>query len=353
MRNNPVAEAGMRLFATVVALALLAGCAAPPRVAPMPVEEARAVRQAVPPGSLVLLLAPPRPVAGAGPALEMPQQGAIAVALGGEHLTNLHPSEALVIPPGGPRRFGVRSATLVGPWSEHEAPAGRTVFLTLDTGPSGSVSVSELPPAEGSALLAARMLVRPGAVAIADPPRAALRPLPDAEAADAVAAGAIPAGRGRLLVAAGVSVNARQGAMSLVPINMPARGDVVVEGVAVASIEPPEVLALDLPPGTYAMHWRHRLSIYGERAGPELSSPLPRAVEIRAGQVTALSADLVDARGLRIVAAGGLVSGTPGGFFVTRLVPVDAAALLGGGARLVVPPPATLAGLTGASAPRR
>jgi hypothetical protein len=230
---------------------------------------------------------------------------------------------------------------------------GRTAFIAVTPEPArpdGRVPVAAIAAIDDAAarpLLAARALVRAAPAAAPEPPSAALRAQPDAATQAAVAEGRIAPGRGRLLVGAGRLVDERGGDLAFLPSLDAIQGDLVIEGVALAALRPNEVVAVDLPPGTYAMHWIMRNRLHDLRWPAAYAAPVPLAVAIRAGQVTAVSADLVDRSATRLGTPLPMTTASGLRYPVLRLAAVPPVGTL------VVPPAVTLAAVPGAALPGR
>jgi hypothetical protein len=344
----------MRLV-ILLSLLLLGGCVTPPNLAPLPPGEAQRLREGATPAGAVLVLLPT-----GEPAPGLPLAGEVPILLDDRPLAPLAAQDALVIPPAGsPFRLAAGAGSRR---AEVTVQPGQPAYLGVEplppTRPEGPVGATFTPldAATARGLLAGRRIVQASAEPPAAPQPASLRALPDASAAEAVAAGRIPPGFGRVVVAAGAVINERSGFASLLPNLTGARGDVVIEGVPVAFIVPPEALAIDLPPGTYAMHWRLRGPIDNQLFPTSFGAPQPVAVTVRAGETTRLLALLLDRAGVRVtIAPGGTPVGSSTGLRHALLEPVPPGATLapGIGTQLVVPPPGALAALPMARLPGR
>ena len=335
----------MRAAIILVALLPLAGCLQPPAVAPLGTAEAQALRAGSGNAAAVVMLVP---APDADPPL--PLAGEVAVDVDGQPQPLLRTQDATVIlATGRPLRIAAGRP----PAFETVVEPGRTAFLGIvpgaprvdDTVPA--MAVTRLDDAAGRALLAARVPMRRAEAPAPEPPSSALRAEPDAAARAAVDQGRIAPGLGRLLVAAGTVVNERGGVVALLPSLDTIQGDVVVEGVALGALRPGELLAVDLPPGTYAMHWVMRNRLYDTRWLANHAAPLPFAATIRAGQATALRADMIDRSSVRVSFPGPV--GRPQGLRYPVLRPASAPP----GGTLVVPAAAALAALPGAAVPGR
>lgn len=335
----------MRAAFVLAALLPLAGCLQPPAVMPLSLAEAQALRAGGGNAAAVVMLLPPPD---ANPPL--PLAGEVAIAIDGQPQPLLRTQDATVIPATG---RPLRIAAGRPPAFETIVEPGRTAFLGIvpgaprvdDTVPA--MAVTRLDDVAGRALLAARVPMRRAEAPVPEPPSSALRAEPDAAARAAVGEGRMAPGRGRLLVAAGAVVDERGGVVALLPNLDAIQGDVVVEGVALGALRPGEVLAVDLPPGTYAMHWVMRNRLYDQRWLANYAAPLPLAVTIRAGQAAALRADMIDRSSVRVSFPG------PVGRQQGLRYPVLRPSAAPPGGTLVVPPAAVLAALPGAAVPGR
>lgn len=349
-----------RTLVAALATLGLAGCVQAPDAVPLPFAQARAVQAAPPAGTAIVMLVPP--FVPGGPLL-VPDRPAVTVHVDGRAVARLHPEHALLIeaPPGIPRRIaagggsGEADALVTG-------ESGRPVWLTGQLlpnpgDPNARVRFLQTPEDTGRALFAARAPARADAPAPPTPSAAALRAVADPGAASAVAGGSIAPGFGRLLVAPGEWTNQRLGMAALVPMFglTRARGDILLDGTPIGFVDGGEVLAIDLPPGTYALHWRLRSPVGDVRFSQDMAVSLPLAATVRGGETTAVQADVLDRSGANMTVAGGLAVATPTGLrylTLTPLAPALAPRLLAD-RRVVVPPAAALAAVPGAALPGR
>lgn len=350
-------------------LLLLAGCANAPDAVPLSVVEANAVRRAGPgrdAAAVIAMLVPPGSSAPGVQTPSLPSTFGVLVRLNEAPLAVVRPHEALLIPaPDGPVRIGAgahspmqggRTGTL-----DLQVAGPHPRFVALDFRPAGAASparfdVQPLAAELGEALLPARTLVRGGSATPPTPSASALRAIVDPVSDAAVAEGRVPSDRGRLLVAPAAWLNQRGGLAAALPNLATVRGDIVVEGVPVGFIHAEEVLAVDLPPGPYALHWRLRGGIGDQRYHPDGAVALPLALAVRPGTTTVLAAEVLDRTSLRIV------PGLPGmplaqqegvRFTILTAVPDAEVPRLLSGRPVVVPPLSALAALPGAALPGR
>lgn len=376
----------IRLAACLACLGLISACAPVPvdRLAPLPPLEARAFRtMATHTSPVVVLIA----VANTDEASTLPRSDLLVavntapVPVGQESWMPLQAHKAILLRPPSATilvRARPRDAAMPRelPATAWQVDTSGPIFLGLEeilpVPPDGPrVRVTRLAETDARRLLASRTLVTQAAPQ-AGTSSTGFRAVANADSTRAVATGAIPPGRGRLLVLAGDYVDERRG-VDRVTRALDARfgaairtrswGDVVIDGVRMATIERDEALALDLLPGSYAVHWEHRDPVTGAPGIWSYEIELPREVVIRAEETAVLRADMIDrtiytpnpGRTLLGFALAGRIY--PEGewdfaqYMVLRPSQQAAADLLAGGRRIVVPPPEAIATLPGASSP--
>jgi hypothetical protein len=311
----------MPRYIVLVLLLLSTACAGsrvipdPTALEPLPFAEARRFREmplqdtprvivlVVPPGVEPTADPPATGIGRAAISVEAPgtdPQGSRWWRLGAyEALVLDVPSGAAVLRAGATSNTRDRSMNLALSKGETHVVAianGITEF-PAPAGPRPPGFLTRIAAGDSQRLLAARTLMRP-AQRPRDGVTAPVRAIEDTRSSAAVKSGAIPRGMGRLLVASGSYTDERMGWVRALNQGFELDravepwGEIVIEGTSAGAIADGDVLAMDLPPGTYAVRWRpHRRTL--ANMGP--LSP-PRAVEVRSGEATLLMADLVYAQ---------------------------------------------------------
>jgi hypothetical protein len=125
-----------------------------------------------------------------------------------------------------------------------------------------------------------------------------LRGAPDPVAAAALAEGAPPAGRARLLVVAGTWDNTGNPKVVLARESS-VRGDIVIDGARVAFFENRQGLVFDLPSGSHTLHWDLRDWFTDSAGDLPWVTAIPITVQLRPGRTTAFTADVIDRANVR------------------------------------------------------